>query len=125
MNTSLKKESWPYTLVLFFLLPFALFIVALKKSNYSWAKNVVWAYIIFFGFTFVIYGTGSDSYQYWLDLKRMYDNNISFKELVSGFYYSSQNIDIFSSLLMFVVSKFTDSPKVLFAVFGFFFGFFL
>lgn len=126
-NKILKKENndtWVYALTLFFLFPFGLLFYSFNNIKEYWAKNAFWAFITYFGFTFVIISEGNDAYQYWLDLNNMYYDRTTVSEFFSTFYSTHSGIDIFQPLITYLVSFFTNSSKVLFAVFGFVFGYF-
>jgi hypothetical protein len=110
---------------LFFFSPIISLVVALNNFKVSWSKNLVWAFVVFFGFTFVV-SNQMDSTRYSDSLVRMaklpIGNLANFLSLI----YEKETgyVDVLQPLLTFIVSRFTDNSRVLFAVFGFVFGFF-
>lgn len=87
--------------------------------------NIVWFFVIFFGFTFVISGEGVDANRYrdWFLL--MGRHNISFSTFVSFLYSAgTRYVDVVQPLISFLLSKVTNDPRILFAVFGSILGYF-
>lgn len=111
----------------FLVWPFGVLLDALKHYDKPWFKNVLWLFCIFFGFTFIIAegegGADSDRYASWFIQYAHSEYNMA--ELWRSFYSAGSNmLDIASPLIMFIVSRVTDDPKILFTVFGLIFGFF-
>jgi len=114
------------TVILLFLLsPFVALLVALKKYKASWAKNVVWFFVAFYGFTFVIISDGRDSAAYRDQLIELHNTEITFRNF-SQLLYSDESryVDVAQPVITFVVSMFTSDYRVFFALFGFIFGYF-
>jgi len=111
--------------ILFLFSPIISLIVALRNFGSTGSKNLMWAFVVFFGFTFVI-GNQMDSTRYSASLARMatqpIDNLADFLSLI--YEKESGYVDVLQPLLTFAVSRFTDNDRVLFAIFGFVFGFF-
>lgn len=114
--------------VLFFLWPFFSFMYAVKAYRSAIAKNLVWLFIIYYGLTFTISKSQVD-----VDgLRRIYyfeewarNERIDFQTFTTMLYSDETNyIDIFEPFLMFVVSRFTSSYQILFAIYGLIFGYF-
>lgn len=121
-GSSFKKS----TLFLFFVWPLSALFVAFRNYKQNYSKNIVWFFCIFFGFLFIVadYG-GADSDRYARTFIKFAHSDLSLSELWAGFYEeSSTYVDIVSPLISFLVSRFTDNPSILFAVFGFIFGYF-
>jgi len=110
---------------LFLFSPMLSLIVALRNFKVSWSKNLVWAFIVFFGFTFVV-SNQMDSTRYSDSLVRMAKQPIGNLANFLNLIYEKETgyVDVLQPLLTFIVSRFTDNSRVLFAVFGFVFGFF-
>ncbi len=85
----------------------------------------MWAFIVFFGFTFVV-SNQMDSTRYRESLVYMARQPIGSIRDFLGLIYEKETgyVDVLQPLLTFVVSRFTDNSRVLFAVFGLVFGFF-
>lgn len=119
-----KKRSYAFFLAI--VAPFFSMIVAFRNYRYSWAKNLVWLFVIFYGYTFVFSNKSLDSDRYVRTLKILYKQNISsFSEFTTLLYSEETNfVDVLQPVLTFIVSRFTDDGKILFGVFGLIFGFF-
>ncbi len=110
---------------LFIVFPFFSLITAVRSFRASWAKNIVWAFVVFYGFTFAIGKESSDNdiNRYVGELKEMYLKDFSVNEFVN-FFTESGEADLARTLIAIIVSRFTQSQQVLTAVYGFIFGFF-
>lgn len=111
---------------IFLLLPFFASLTALKNYRANWAKNVVWAFIVYYGFTFASAKESLDTAdinRYVDDLKELYGRSLSFYDVLAIFKESGE-ADIVRTLIAVIVSRFTQSASVLTAVYGFIFGFF-
>jgi hypothetical protein len=111
--------------ILFLFSPLISLVVALRNYKVPWSKNLLWAFTIFFGFTFVV-SNQMDSTRYSASLIRMANQPIgNLADFLSLIYEKETGyVDVLQPLLTFVVSRFTDNSRVLFAVFGVVFGFF-
>jgi hypothetical protein len=115
---------------LFLISPFLAGIVAVRNYRAPWAKNVLWAFVVFYGFTFGLTkelstgNTTADINRYAAEVKTMYKSNFSIDEIVK-LYEQNDDIDILRLTIAIAVSRFTDSMNVLTAVYAFIFGFFL
>jgi hypothetical protein len=110
---------------LFLLLPFFAGVTAVRNYKAPWAKNMIWAFIVFYGFTFAIANENNDTdiVRYIDELKELYGQNLSFSDMIDLF-KSSGEADVLRTIVAILVSRFTDSTQVLTAVYGFIFGFF-
>lgn len=126
MRTNSPNSAGPGLYFLGLLSPFVTFLVALRNFRSGWAKNVVWFFIVFYGFTFVISNESLDAARYRNELVKMYKAPIgSFADFWLLLYNKETNyVDILQPLITFVLSRVTDNPHILFAVFGLIFGFF-
>jgi len=106
--------------------PFVSMIIAFKDYSFPYAKNIFWAFCTFYGLTFAIgfESTGSDINAYIRDLHSLYSQNKLTIEQAFENYRNSGEIDIFQSIISFVLSRFTDSQAVLTTVYAFIFGYF-
>lgn len=124
MKISTAKEANTNLWVIFFLWPVGALITSLKYYRQNWAKNGLWLYIVFFGFTFIAQD-GQDSSRYIEHFQTFRSSNTDFSTLADVLYSEgSRYIDIFQPLVTMLVAQFTGDPRVLMAVFAFFFGFF-
>jgi hypothetical protein len=123
--TSQNKDHW----YLFLLFPFLAGIIAIRNYRESWAKNIIWAFIVFYGFTFSIptevsiNGSSSDINRYTLQVRNLYKIDLKFQDVVK-LYQDNEDIDILKLTIAIVVSRVTNSSQVLTAIYGFIFGFF-
>jgi hypothetical protein len=112
--------------LLFFISPFLASLSAIRNYKAKWAKNMIWAFIVFFGFTF---GTAkelagyTDIFGYTAEITNLYKKDLSFSE-IKKMYRENKDIDILRLSIAIGVSRFTDSARILTALYGFIFGFF-
>ena len=121
-----RNEAYLYLGVLVW--PFGVMMAALRFFRKPWAKNMFWIFCIFFGYTFIIAqgNVGSaDSARYSQMLVEYSIGDMGFAQLWDSFYSeSSSYVDIAQPIITYMVSRFTENPRILFAVFGLVFGFF-
>jgi len=110
---------------LFILSPILSLFFALKNFRYASAKNIVWAFTVFYGFTFVISNEGMDANRYrdqFLDFTKV---SLTFSQFTETLYdVESKSVDVLNPAIQYLVSRFTDNPRFLFAAYGLIFGFF-
>jgi hypothetical protein len=114
-------------LLLFLLWPFLAFITALTSYSQKESKKVVYLFLIYFGLSYVISSSEGyvDSSGYIMQLKANALLPFSdFFRIVGGLYATDTSVDIVEPLISFIVSRFTNNPRFLFAVFAAVFGFF-
>jgi hypothetical protein len=114
-------------LALFFIWPLATLYISLRNYKQDWSKNMFWLFCIFFGYTFIIAGEGGgDSNRYAQRFIEYAHSDLNLKDLWSSFYSATEDskLDIVLSLINYSVSRITDNPSILFAVFGLIFGYF-
>jgi len=110
--------------LLFLINPFIGMIQAFKYYRFPWAKNSLWLFVIFYGFT-MFRPEAMDSSRYVARLEVLYDAPLSWDTFIANFYSAEGNsIDIYQPLVTWVLALFTKNPNVLFAVFGIVFGYF-
>ncbi len=120
------KDSNPfYSVLLFFVWPLLALVSAFRNYRQSWAKNILWAFIAFYGFTFAIgaENKGTDIVRYIEDYQQMHNTELTVssakKELTK-----SGDIDVIKTVISIVLSRFTDNQSILTLVYGIIFGFF-
>lgn len=119
-----SKQSF-YAAILFLIWPLLASAAAFKNYRHSWAKNVLWAFFVFYGFTFAI-GTESaesDIVRYVASVQDLNREDLTFTQAVD-IYRNSEQIDFVSTALRVVISRFTASQPVITMVFAIIFGFF-
>jgi hypothetical protein len=114
-----------YYLILFLIWPFLALISAISNYSQKESKKVIYLFMIYYGLTFIIAAVDTDSAGYARELK---DNAAlpfsDFFKIVGGIYATDTSVDIVEPFISFVVSRFTDDPSLLFAVYAAVFGFF-
>ncbi len=123
MNEIKRKTNLTLGLA-FIVWPFLVLTESVRNYRESWAKNGIWLFSIFFGFTFVPQ-EGNDSMRYILSFHEMYNADINISQVFSLLYsYGSGILDVIQPLIAFLVSRFTQDYRILFAIYGAIFGFF-
>ncbi len=112
--------------IVWLVLPFASLLYAINNYRAPWAKNILWLFIAFYGYTFVISNDQLDSNRYKLALLEMSQKSATSLTEFSFLLYGEDTdyVDILQPLLTFVVSRFTADSRILFTCFGLIFGFF-
>lgn len=106
--------------LLFILWPFLSLVHAVMNYKAKYAKNIIWLFCAFFGYTFVFYTEGSDSMYYRKAFLRLASTPISIQE----FFQTALQADYFNSFVQYVVSRFTNNYRILFLVYGLIYGYF-
>ncbi|WP_298222739.1 EpsG family protein [Flavobacterium sp.] len=110
--------------VFFLFSPFLGLIQAIKHYRESWARNSIWLFVIFYGYT-MYRPEIMDSSRYVAKLQELYNAPVSWDAFLSNFYSDETGtVDIYQPLVTYLLSFFTNNGNVLFAVFGILFGFF-
>ena len=109
---------------MFLLNPFLGVVQAFKHFRQDWAKNSIWLFIIFYGFT-MFRPEAMDSSRYVSRLQVLYEAPLSWDIFVANFYSEEGTaVDLYQPLVTYLLSFFTNSGNVLFAVFGITYGYF-
>ena len=127
----MKNEIWKVNkksaemCLLFLIWPFAAFLISIKQYHLKSSRNIIYLFLILYGFTFVIGHNGLDSYKYAENLKTAAGLPFSaFWDIVGGIYADDTSVDIAEPFIRFLISRVTDHPSLLFASFSLIFGFF-
>jgi len=113
-----------YAAGLFLIWPFLSIFFAFRNYHELWAKNIVWLFVAFFGYTMVISNADIDANRYRDQFIEISDGGEQ-TNLVKGLYAEDTGyVDILKPLLDNLVSLFTNNYKILFLVYGLIFGFF-
>jgi len=129
-STSTTRRN---SIFLFLIWPFFALWYALKNYRAHWAKDILWLFVIFYGFTFVVPETRGqktiDAVSYKDRFEEMaWADDFGFVDIVASLYSEDeegeQHLDILDTIIMFVVSRVSSNYHTLFAVFGLVFGYF-
>lgn len=119
MNSGLKSFHW----VFFLLQPFLTLIHYLINFRKPQAKNIVWAFTVFFAMSIAIGQESQNS-----DITRYVESLIEMSSIKWGqlydYYLESGEIDVLTLLATFLISRFTTNGYFLVVFFGFVYGFF-
>ena len=114
--------------LLFLVWPFGAMAKAVYYFRNPKAKNIVWLFLVFFGFVFVYadpFGMGgADSARYARNLIDLHQDWYSFDYLSTMFYSDEGTVDLYEPLVTWIVAFFTGNPRWLFTVFAAVFGWF-
>ncbi len=120
-----KRKSILSAWVLFLINPFCSSIIALVNYRASFAKNILWLFVAYYGFTMVISDEEMDANRYRDNFIALTSSKISANDFVDLLYQEGSNyVDAAQPLITFFVSRIVNDPRVLFAVFGLVFGYF-
>jgi hypothetical protein len=113
--------------VFFFIWPFLSFVNAIgsgfsKKSH----KLIITLFCGFVGLNISVDSESSDINRYKDRFQYFYDKDYSFffEYLTSYVQFEAKHYDVFTQIIYFILSRFTDNPYLLYLVFGLIFGFF-
>lgn len=120
-----KENNKNIGYLIFIVSPIISFIYALKFYRKKESKNILWAFIVFFGYTFQITENYiGDAVRYKDKFLETYNIGTSYKSLFSNFLSNTQNMEIVERFISTTVSKFTDNYHFLYMFYGVFFGYF-
>src|SRR5258708_2586071 len=91
-----KSQASEAHWVLFLFLPFLAGAYSVWNFRAKWAKNIMWAFIVFYGFTFSISkentgeGNESDIARYTYEVKTLYREPLTVKSAVNYFYETGE-----------------------------------
>ncbi len=114
-----------YSAILFLVWPFLALISAFINYRSSWAKNILWAFVAFYGLAFAIgaESQGKDIIRYAAQIEYLHGMPMTLNDMVNYFMQNAK-IDFLDTIIDLVVSRFTASQSVLTLVYGIIFGFF-
>lgn len=123
-SVSISEPNTRHYLILFLLWPFLAFLTAIFNYRNKDSRNVVYLFLIYYGLTFYLGNTGMDSARYAFYLEQTV--GLPFNKLfeVIGGLYTDTTVDIAEPIIRFVISRFTGSHGVLFAVWVAIMGYF-
>lgn len=126
MLNSTEKSNTIFIWCLFFVTPALSLFVSLKNFRSRWSKNIIWAFTVFYGFTFTfsVDNRGSDINRYISWFYSMRNSGMTFSEMTSLFYTDEDYADILQPVLTYFVGQLTDNYAYLIAAFGLVYGYF-
>lgn len=107
---------------LFFILPVVSFLVSLTNIRSRSSMFVYLAFSMLFGYAISFTETSADSYRYALEFK-YFDNSLDLTS-ISLLYLAGELRDLYRITLYYLVSLFSNNPKVMYAFAGLVYGFF-
>lgn len=121
----MNEKSGFYAAVLFVIWPVLAVASAFRNYKSSWAKNILWCFVAFYGFCFAIGegNKGSDINRYVDELKQLHTVELTIPGAIE-YFEDSGEIDVLRTFIAVSLSRITDSQAVLTLVFGIIFGFF-
>lgn len=124
MNHIADKSHF-HAAILFVISPFLAVISAFANNRKSWAKNIFWAFCAFYGLVFAIgiETSGSDVVRAVSKLTSLHATPMSLS-MALEYFAQSGNADIVSTIVVLIVSRFTESQALLTMTYGFIFGYF-
>ena len=123
-NISALSSAKSY-LILFIIWPFLAFLMALFNYTHREARMVVFLFLVYFGLTFVADNELMDAYGYAETF--VFYSTLPFSEIIPvirGDYARGATLDFLEPAITFLVSRFTSSYHLFFAVFAAIFAFF-
>jgi hypothetical protein len=124
MNNQDNKTGF-YSAILFLVWPFLSLCSAFWNYKSRWGKNILWAFVAFYGFVFAIgaENQGADIVRYAVEVEELHRAKMTASDAVDYFLASGQ-VDFFETILNITLSRVTDSQAVVTLVYGIIFGFF-
>ena len=114
-----------FYLLFFCIWPFGALILSFIKYSKKWTKNLIWAFVVFYGYTFVISNDTMDANR----LLTRFETAVQFKGDIHAYFLNlfiltEGNINFLEPFIHYLVALFTDNFQILMAVFGLIFGYF-
>jgi hypothetical protein len=123
-NSQVQTDNSNFIFLVFLFSPLISLILSVKAYREKWAKNVVWMFSAFFGYSFVIGNAGSDINRYKKKFLIHYDMQISISDYFNVL-ISEGTYDVIQPMLSFITSLFTSDFKIYLLLIGSIFGYFL
>ncbi len=129
-NYTYSQVTLPYNLtrnyiLLFVLWPFLACVIAIMNFGQKEAKNVVYAFLVYYGLSFVVGNEGIDAFRIASTLKA--NSMLPFSDffnVVLGVYSNDTSVDFVEPFISFMVSRISDNYRLLFGAFAAVFGYF-
>ena len=109
----------------FLINPFLTLLYAFRRYRLPSAKNIMWAFTVFFALTIAVgkESGGSDIVVYMAEVELIYNDGIGLQNLYT-YFLSTGEIEVIRSFLAVLVAQFTSSGYILLLFYGFIFGYF-
>ncbi len=113
-------------LIVFFIYPFASFILALNNLKSKYSFRIILLFFVLFGYTFIAENKTADSYSY---IQEFHENkNITTSQYLSSLQdilsYETSMKDVYTISTYYLVSRITENYHVLMALWAIVFSFF-
>ena len=124
MTENNNKDGF-FAAFLFFIWPFLAAVSAVYNFRQPWAKNIIWAFVAFYGFTFAIgsESEGSDIVSYVNEYQELHRVALDFAGAID-YYEERGRLDVVRTLIAVTLSRFTDKQPFLTLVYAIIFGYF-
>lgn len=119
-----KRENKFFAYFIFLIWPFLSLGLAIKNYRESWAKNIVWLFAVFFGYSIVISNSAIDANRYRDKLVETANDGNEKTDMKMYDGEDKDSFDFAQPAIVLLISTFTDNYKILFAVYGLIFGYF-
>lgn len=124
-NEIIKRKNRVYIFLLFLISPFLSLLLAIYNYRAEWAKNVVWFFVAFYGYSLVISNETMDANSYRDKFFQISESEFSFDNFAATLYNEeTQYVDVLQPVITYGVALFTSNYKILFLVFALIFGYF-
>lgn len=114
-----------FYLLSFIIWPLGSLISSFLKYSAKWTKNIVWAFVVFYGYTFVLSNDTMDANR----LLSRFEIAIQYKGNLQAYFFQlfvfdNDNVNFIEPFIHYIVALFTDNFQILMAVLGMIYGFF-
>jgi hypothetical protein len=119
------EKSGYYAAILFLIWPALALVSALQNYRSHWAKNILWAFVAFYGFSFAIgaESESSDIVRYVAEIEYLHGIQMTPEDALN-YYFQSGEVDVLRTFLAITISRFTANQAVITLIYGIIFGFF-
>src|SRR5690606_36676022 len=113
------------SLIFFMIWPFGALLFSFKNYSTKWTKNIIWLFVIFYGYTFVLFNDTMDANRLQLKFDFFQYTNFDLARVIEYFFlHNEEGVDIIQPVILYLTSIFSHDFQVLMAVLAFIFGFF-
>ncbi len=128
MERIARNKTIVYAYLTAFIWPLIGMVLAVLNYKSGYAKNILWIFCAFFGYTFIVSDPYMDANRYRDALKRAHiEKNEPLLNVLTAPYVNKgkyAGTDFYSHTITVFVSRFTDDFRVFFGFIGLIFGFF-
>lgn len=119
-RSAIRDQYFPF--ILFLVSPILSLFIALKESKATWAKNILWMFVVFFAMSLAVINDDWDISRYIQQFKDYNTTGISFAAFWEDI--TTNSPDFLQPLINFLVSKITGSTMVILTIYGIIYGYF-